>query len=52
MSVCMYVSMYAYVYICVHYYSRVMKYHQLIFQANNYIKFSLHSNQQNKQTNK
>ena len=49
----MYVStFYVYVYLCVHYYRRVIKYHQLTFQANHYIDLWLHIHQQNKQANK
>ena len=43
-------GMYVYVYICVHYYRLVIKYHQLTLEANNHIDLWLHSHQQNKQT--
>ena len=35
-----------------HYYTLVIKYHQLTLHANNYVDFWLHNHQQNKQTNK
>ena len=49
--VCMWVRMFVYVHICVHYYRLVIKYHQLALQANNYIDLWLHNHQQNKQRN-
>ena len=36
------------VYICLHYYTLVIRYHQLTPQANSYIELSLHSHQQQK----
>ena len=44
--------MYMCIYIYVHYYRFVIKYHQLTLQANNSTDLWLHSYQQNKQTNK
>ena len=49
---CMHVSMYVYVHICLHYYRLVIKYQQLILLASNYIDLWVHSHQENKQTSK
>ena len=50
MGLCVYLC--EYMCICVHYYRLVIKYHQLILQANNYVDLWLHSHQQSKQANK
>ena len=49
---CMHMTMYVYMHICLHYYRLVIKYQQLILLESNFIDLWVHSHQENKQTSK